>query len=76
MTKNNADENRMLKTERAAYDKVGVILEQVNVLVGVQGKRLITGVQALGSLRSALACSCRITCVRCTLLIRVHNTPP
>jgi len=70
-----ADENRMLKAERATYDKLGLILEQINELVSVQRKRLMTGVQALRSLRSALACSCRTTCVRCTLLIRGHGTP-
>jgi len=70
-----ADENRTLKIERATYDKLGMILEQINVVVSVQRSRLITGVQALHSLRSALACSCRITCVRCILLTWYHDTP-
>lgn len=65
----------MWKIGRVTYDKLGVIFEQINVFVSVQGRRLITGVQALCSLRLALACSCRTTCVTCVLLIWDHDTP-
>ena len=65
----------MVDTEGAAYDKLDVILEQINVVVSVQVKRLITGVQALRSPRPALACSCRTTCVSCVLFIWDHDTP-
>ena len=69
------DEGRMLDTEGAIYDILDVILEQIYVTISVQRKRLIIGVQALRSLRSALTCSCRTICVRCMFLIAVHEAP-